>query len=90
MLNLIIYAIDNNQKMCYTLAIKINKGNKIGNTMRNISKRYHKNRKNVCFALPIEWISELHSLSLKYGVSFSDVARYAIQSFLKDLKDAHK
>lgn len=80
--------------MCYTLFIKNNKGNKlenkIGNTMRNIPKRYHKNRKNVCFALPIEWINELHSLSLKHGVSFSDVARYAIQFFLKDLKNAHK
>ena len=64
--------------------------NKKGNTMRNIPKRYHKNRKNVCFALPIEWINELHSLSLKHGVSFSDVARYAIQFFLKDIKDAHK
>lgn len=79
-----MFAIDNNQKMCYTLAIKIKKGN----TMRNIPKRYHKNRKNVCFALPIEWINELHSLSLKYGVSFSDVARYAIQFFLEDLKNA--
>ena len=62
--------------------------NKKGNTMRNIPKRYHKNRKNVCFALPIEWINELHSLSEKHGVSFSDVARYAIQFFLKDIKNA--
>ena len=58
--------------------------------MRNIPKRYHKNRKNVCFALPIEWICELQSLSVKHGVSFADVARYAIQFFLKDIKDAHK
>ena len=56
--------------------------------MRNIPNRYHKNRKNVCFALPIEWIKELKALSLKHGVSFSDVARYAIQFFLRDLKNA--
>ena len=72
--------------MCYTLVIKIKKGN----TMRNIPNRYHKNRKNVCFALPIEWIDTLHSISAKYGVSFSDVARYAIQSFLKDKRNAHQ
>lgn len=64
--------------------------NKKENTMRNIPKRYHKNRKNVCFALPVDWINELRSLSEKHGVSFSDVARYAIQFFLKDLKNAHK
>ena len=56
--------------------------------MRNIPKRYQKKRKNVCFALPVKWIDELHSISQKYGVSFSDVARYAIQFFLKDLKNA--
>ena len=72
--------------MGYTLAIKIKKGN----TMRNIPKRYQKNRKNVCFALPVKWIEELQSISFKYGVSFSDVARYAIQFFLKDLSNAHK
>ena len=81
-----MFAIDNNQKMCYTLLIKIKKVN----TMRNIPKRYHKNRKNVCFALPINYIDELHNISQKYGVSFSDVARYAIQFFLKDVKNAHK
>lgn len=58
--------------------------------MRNIPKRYHKNRKNVCFALPVKSIDELKSISLRYGVSFSDVARYAIQFFLKDLSNAHK
>ena len=63
---------------------------KKGKTMRNIPKRYHKNRKNVCFALPINYIQELQNISQKYGVSFSDVARYAIQFFLKDLKNAHK
>ena len=62
--------------------------NKKGNTMRNIPKRYQKNRKNVCFALPINYIKELQNISQKYGVSFSDVARYAIQFFLKDLKNA--
>ena len=56
--------------------------------MRNIPKRYHKNRKNVCFALPINYIKELQNISQKYNVSFSDVARYAIQFFLKDLKNA--
>lgn len=56
--------------------------------MRNIPKRYQKNRKNVCFALPINYIKELQNISQKYGVSFSDVARYAIQFFLKDLKNA--
>lgn len=84
-----MFAIDNNQKMCYTLVIKTKIGTKIGNTMRNIPKRYHKNRKNVCFSLPLEWINELQSLSLKYEVSFSDVARYAIQYFLKGIKNAH-
>lgn len=79
-----MFAIDNNQKMCYTLSIKIKKEI----TMRNIPKRYQKNRKNVCFALPVKWIDELQSISLRYGVSFSDVARYAIQFFLKDLKKA--
>ena len=58
--------------------------------MRNIPKRYQKNRKNVCFALPVKWIEELHIISLRYGVSFSDVARYAIQFFLRDTKNAHK
>lgn len=58
--------------------------------MRNIPQRYQKNRKNVCFALPVKWIDELQSISLKYGVSFSDVARYAIQFFLKDIKNANK
>ena len=58
--------------------------------MRSIPKRYQKNRKNVCFALPVKWIEELHSISLRYGVSFSDVARYAIQFFLKDVNHAHK
>ena len=57
--------------------------------MRNIPKRYHKNRKNVCFAMPIKHIEELQKISEKYGVSFSDVVRYAIQFFLKDLKNAH-
>ena len=58
--------------------------------MRNIPKRYHKNRKNVCFALPINYIKQLQNISQKYGVSFSDVARYAIKFFLKDLNNAHK
>ena len=58
--------------------------------MRNIPKRYQKNRKNVCFALPIKWIEELKSISLEHEVSFSDVARYAIQFFLRDIKNAHK
>ena len=57
--------------------------------MRNIPKRYQKNRKNVCFALPVKWIDELKSISLRYGVSFSDVARYAIQFFLRDINNAH-
>lgn len=59
------------------------------NTMRNIPKRYQKNRKNVCFALPVKWIDELKSISERYGVSFSDVARYAIKFFLKDINNAH-
>lgn len=58
--------------------------------MSNRPKRYQKNRKNVCFALPVKWIDELKSISLRYGVSFSDVARYAIQFYLKDLSNAHK
>lgn len=58
--------------------------------MTNRPKRYHKNRKKVCFALPVKWIEELQSISLRYEVSFSDVARYAIQFFLKDIKNAHK
>lgn len=58
--------------------------------MSNRPKRYHKNRKNVCFALPINYIQELQNISQKYGVSFSDVARYAIQFFLKDFKNAHQ
>lgn len=65
--------------MCYTLAIKIKKGN----TMRNIPKRYHKNRKNVCFALPVKYIEALKNMGIHYGVSFSDVARYAIQEFFE-------
>ena len=58
--------------------------------MRNIPSPYQKNRETVCFAVPIELIDELDSISQRYGVSFSDVARYAIQFFLKDLKNAHK
>ena len=51
--------------------------------MTNRLERYQKKRKNVCFALPIKHIEALHNISKKYDVSFSDVARYAIQQFLK-------
>ena len=46
-------------------------------------KRYQKNRKNVCFALPVKYIDALKNISIHYGVSFSDVARYAIQEFFE-------
>ena len=49
--------------------------------MRNIPKRYQKNRKNVCFALPVNYIEALKNMANHYGVSFSDVARYAIKEF---------
>lgn len=88
-----MFAIDNNQKMCYTLAIKIKKVNKIenkkGNTMRNIPARYQKNRKNVCFALPIETIEELQKISQKYGLSFADVSRYVLTKYIEEKKNAH-
>ena len=57
--------------------------------MRNIPKRYHKNRKNVCFALPQEYIDALKSMAHHYGVSFADVARYAIKEFFEGKKNAH-
>lgn len=57
--------------------------------MRNIPIRYHKNRKNVCFALPIETIEELHKISQKYGLSFSDVARYILTKFVEGQKNAN-
>ena len=57
--------------------------------MRHIPKRYHKNRKNVCFALPVQHIDALKKLAEHYGVSFSDVARYAITHFLEGKENAH-
>ena len=51
--------------------------------MRNIPKRYHKNRKNVCFALPVQHIEALKMMADHYGVSFADVARYAIKVFFE-------
>ena len=56
--------------------------------MTNRPRRYHKNRKNVCFAMSVSEIEALHNISNKYGVSFSDVARYAIKQFLKGQKNA--
>ena len=49
--------------------------------MRNIPKRYQKNRKNVCFALSVCYIEALKNMANHYGVSFADVARYAIKEF---------
>ena len=54
--------------------------------MTNRPRRYHKNRKNVCFALPIEYIDALRNISQKYDISFSDAARYAIKQYLKGIK----
>ena len=88
-----MFAIDNNQQIVLYYTHQIKNVFKIefkkGDTMRNIPKRYQKNRKNVCFALPVKWIEELREISERYGVSFSDVARYAIQFFLKDINNAH-
>ena len=58
--------------------------------MSSRSKSYQKNRKNVCFALPVKYIEALKDMANHYGVSFADVARYAIQFFLKDVNHAHK
>lgn len=51
--------------------------------MTNRPHRYQKNRKNVCFALPVNHIEALKMMSEHYGVSFSDVARYAIKEFFE-------
>lgn len=51
--------------------------------MSNRPKRYQKNRKNVCFALPVKYIEVLKNMANHYGVSFADVARYAIQEFFE-------
>lgn len=54
--------------------------------MTNQSNRYQKNRKNVCFALPVQHIEALKQMSDYYGVSFADVARYAIKEFFEGKK----
>lgn len=51
--------------------------------MSNRPKRYQKNRKNVCFALPVKYIEALKNMGNHYGVSFADVARYAIKEFFE-------
>lgn len=51
--------------------------------MSNSPKRYQKNRKNVCFALSVKYIEALKNMANHYGVSFADVARYAIQEFFE-------
>ena len=51
--------------------------------MTNRPIRYHKNRKNVCFALPVKYIEALKNMANHYGVSYSDVARYAIKEFFE-------
>ena len=51
--------------------------------MTNRPKRYQKNRKNICFALPVNYIQELQKIAGYYGVSFSDVLRYAIVLFIE-------
>lgn len=54
--------------------------------MTNRPNRYQKNRKNVCFALPVKYIEALKNMANYYGVSYSDVARYAIQEFFEGQK----
>ena len=51
--------------------------------MSNCPQRYQKNRKNVCFALPVKHIEALKMMADHYGVSFADVARYAIKEFFE-------
>lgn len=51
--------------------------------MSNRPSRYQKNRKNVCFALSVKYIEALKNIGIHYGVSFSDVARYAITEFFE-------
>ena len=58
--------------------------------MTNSPQRYQKNRKNVCFALPVQHIESLKMMADHYGVSFADVARYAIKEFLRGNKNAHQ
>lgn len=55
--------------------------------MANRPHRYQKNRKNVCFALPVNYIEALQNMANHYGVSFADVARYAIQEFFVGKQD---
>ena len=64
--------------------------------MSNQTQRYQKNRKNVCFALPVQHIDALKMIGEHYGVSFADVARYAIKEFfegkenIKEFLEGHK
>ena len=58
--------------------------------MFNRPVRYQKHRKNVCFALPQEHIEALKMMAEHYGVSFADVARFAIKEFFagkENIKD---
>lgn len=51
--------------------------------MTNRPHRYQKNRKNICFSLSVKYIEALNNMAIHYGVSFSDVARYAIKEFFE-------